>query len=81
MPGLAFAVCPVDRLEGCAGQAGSWSFDLPDIYAMQARSPGSFRFTPPAQVIAAFARALDLYEAEGAGGAARALHGEHARAV
>jgi 2-aminoethylphosphonate-pyruvate transaminase len=65
VPGLAFAICPLDRLEGRAGQAGSWSFDLPDIHAMQKRSPGSFRFTPPAQVIAAFARALDLYEAEG----------------
>ena len=65
VPGLAFAVCPVERLERSAGQAGSWSFDLADVFAMVRRSPGAFRFTPPAQVIAAFARALDLYEAEG----------------
>jgi 2-aminoethylphosphonate-pyruvate transaminase len=64
-PGLAFAVCPVDRLEGRAGQAGSWSFDLADIHAQWKRSPGGFRFTPAAQVMAAFARALDFYEAEG----------------
>jgi 2-aminoethylphosphonate-pyruvate transaminase len=64
-PGLSFAVCAVDRLAASAGQAGSWSFDLADIHMMQKRSPGAFRFTPPAQVLAAFARALDFYEAEG----------------
>jgi 2-aminoethylphosphonate-pyruvate transaminase len=66
IPGLAFAACPIDRLEACAGQAGSWSFDLSDIYAHALRSgPGRFRFTPPAQVINALNVALDLYEAEG----------------
>lgn len=65
-PGLGFAVARCDRLEACAGQAGSWSFDLGDIYAQTLRAgPGTFRFTPPAQVIAAFSVALDLWEAEG----------------
>ena len=63
---LAFAVARIDRLEACAGHAGSWSFDLADIYAHSLRSGGgSFRFTPPAQVLNAFNMALDLYDAEG----------------
>jgi 2-aminoethylphosphonate-pyruvate transaminase len=65
LPGMAFAVARVDRLQACAGNAGSWSFDLSDVYAQALRSPGSFRFTPPAQVLAAFDRAIDFYEAEG----------------
>jgi 2-aminoethylphosphonate-pyruvate transaminase len=65
-PGTSFTVGRRDRLEACKGQAGSWSLDLADIYAQTLRQgPGAIRFTPPAQVIAAFAVALDLYEAEG----------------
>lgn len=71
MPGLTFIVGRNERLEACRGQAGSWSFDLADIYAQTLRAGfGSIRFTPPAQVIAAFDVALDLYDAEG-GQAAR----------
>ena len=52
--------------EACAGNAGSWSFDLRSIYAHALRSGwGSFRFTPPAQVLNAFNVALDLFDAEG----------------
>jgi 2-aminoethylphosphonate-pyruvate transaminase len=48
------------------GQAGSWSFDLADIHAHALRNGwGSFRFTPPAQVLNALAVALDLFDAEG----------------
>ena len=62
--GLAFAVARIDRLT--PGVAGSWSFDLHDLYNHALRyGLGSFRFTPPAQVIAALAVALDLYDAEG----------------
>jgi 2-aminoethylphosphonate-pyruvate transaminase len=65
-PGLAFAVSPVARLDACVGNAGSWSFDLVDLLAQTRRSgPGSFRFTPPAQVLVAFDKALDIYEREG----------------
>jgi 2-aminoethylphosphonate-pyruvate transaminase len=67
MPGLAFIVARDDRLQACKGQAGSWSFDLADVYAQTSRSgAGSFRFTPPAQVLMAFEVALNLYDAEGA---------------
>ncbi len=62
--GVAFAVARIDRL--VPGVAGSWSLDLADIYQHALRNGwGSFRFTPPAQVLAAFAVALDLYDAEG----------------
>jgi 2-aminoethylphosphonate-pyruvate transaminase len=70
VPGLGFAVARIDRLLACAGPgaggAGSWSFDLADIYAHGLRTGGgSFRFTPPAQVLNAFNIALDLFDAEG----------------
>jgi 2-aminoethylphosphonate-pyruvate transaminase len=63
LPGIGFAVARIDRLEALAGQAGSWSFDLADVYARG--DGGSFRFTPPAQVLAALDRALDFWEEEG----------------
>jgi 2-aminoethylphosphonate-pyruvate transaminase len=66
VPGLAFAVARIDRLEACVGNAGSWSFDLADLHAQSQRStPGTFRFTPPAQVLNALNVALDLLDAEG----------------
>jgi 2-aminoethylphosphonate-pyruvate transaminase len=65
MPGLCFVISPNERLEACRGNARSWSLDLADVHANYLRSPGSFRFTPPAQSVAAFAVALDLYQEEG----------------
>ncbi len=66
LPGMAFAVARIDRLAACQGHARSWSFDLADIYQTALRSGwGSFRFTPPAQALAALHTALDLYDAEG----------------
>lgn len=66
LPGLSFAVARRDRLLTSAGNAGSWSLDLADVYANSlAEHPGASRFTPPAQAVAAFAVALDLFEAEG----------------
>jgi 2-aminoethylphosphonate-pyruvate transaminase len=63
LPGISFSITRLASLE--PGRAGSWSFDLADILAQQRRSPGSFRFTPPAQVLAALAVALDFYDREG----------------
>jgi 2-aminoethylphosphonate-pyruvate transaminase len=66
LPGIGFAVARADRLLACAGNAASWSFDLLDIHDMALRGgAGSFRFTPPAQVLAALDRALDYLDAEG----------------
>ena len=31
LPGIAFAVSRIDRLNACTGQAGSWSLDLADV--------------------------------------------------
>ena len=61
LPGLAFAVSRIDRLNECKGQAGSWSLDLTDVLANNGRP----RFTPPAQIVAAFDKALDFFDAEG----------------
>ncbi len=66
MPGMGFAIARIDRLRACAGNAGSWSFDLSDVHAHgEANDFRSFRFTPPAQVLAALGVALDLFAAEG----------------
>lgn len=65
LPGLSFIVVQNDRLQP-PGQAGSWSFDLADLLAQARRDGGGgFRFTPAAQVVAAFDTALDFYEQEG----------------
>lgn len=61
LPGIAFAVSRIDRLAESKGQAGSWSLDLTDVLANNGRP----RFTPPAQIVAAFDRALDFFDAEG----------------
>ena len=66
LPGIAFAVARIDRLLECAGNAGSWSFDLSNVYDHALRNGwGSFRFTPPAQILAALDVALDFLDAEG----------------
>ncbi len=66
LPGMGFAVARIDRLLASAGNAGSWSFDLSDVYGHTVRSgPGSSRFTPPAQLLAALDVALDYLENEG----------------
>jgi 2-aminoethylphosphonate-pyruvate transaminase len=66
LPGVAFAVARVDRLLACAGNAGSWSFDLSDLYAYIARAgQGVSRFTPPAQILAALDVALNFHDIEG----------------
>ena len=65
MPGLGFVVARVDALEA-ALPAGSWSLDLGDIWRLsRTRLDGFFRFTPPAQVLAAMAVAQADHAAEG----------------
>ena len=82
LPGLSFAVARVDRLVACQGQARGWSFDLADVYQQALRAGwGTFRFTPPAQVIASFRTALDLYDAEGGQPARLARYTANARAL
>jgi 2-aminoethylphosphonate-pyruvate transaminase len=82
LPGLSFTVARVDRLMACQGRARSWSFDLADIYQHALRVGwGSFRFTPPAQVLAAFDKALDLFDAEGGQPARLARYTANMRAL
>lgn len=66
LPGMALTVARVDSLRAGAGRAGSWSLDLADVYENGERwGRGTSRFTPAAQAIAAFAVALDRFDAEG----------------
>ena len=81
LPGLAFAVARVDALEAAQGRAGSWSFDLSDLLAHYRRMPGSFRFTPPAQAVAGFRAALDLFDEEGGQPARLARYAANMRAL
>jgi 2-aminoethylphosphonate-pyruvate transaminase len=79
LPGLAIAIARIEALEQRAGEAGSWSFDLGDIFHHAVRSGwGSFRFTPPAQILAALDTALDLHAAEGGRAARLARYRENA---
>lgn len=80
LPGIGFAISPIERVTACAGQANSWSFDLADVYAVSLRAgPGSFRFTPPVQALHAFGKALEIYKAEGGREARLARYRENAR--
>ena len=81
LPGLAFAVARQDSLAAAKGRAESWSFDLADLMEHAARAPGSFRFTPPAQAVAAFNVALDLHAAEGGAPARLARYSANLRAL
>lgn len=64
LPGMGFCVARLAAL--APGRAGSWSFDLHDVWQHALTSGwGSIRFTPPVQAIAAFEAALDAFEAEG----------------
>lgn len=82
LPGLAFVIARIDALAAHRGVAGSWSFDLCDIHDHGVRDDwGSFRFTPPAQVLAALRTALRLHEAEGGQPARLARYRENARVL
>ncbi len=82
VPGLAFAISPKEGLAGRAGQAESWCLDLADIHAHAERvGVGSFRFTPPAQVLGALAVALALLDAEGGPPARLARYQANLRAL
>jgi 2-aminoethylphosphonate-pyruvate transaminase len=80
MPGIGFAVARIDRTVAAAGNAGSWAFDLSDVYVHALRAGwGSFRFTPAVQALNAFATALDLHAAEGGQPARLARYQENAK--
>ena len=81
MPGLSVTVARNDALEH-ARPAGSWCFDLTDIFRhIRGHGEGSFRFTPPAQVVAALRVALELHQAEGGASARLARYQTNAAAL
>ena len=64
VPGMGFALIRRSVLESCEGNAHSLSLDLYDQWrAMEANA--QWRFTPPTQVIAAFAKAIEQFDAAG----------------
>ncbi|MFH5924258.1 2-aminoethylphosphonate--pyruvate transaminase [Roseomonas xinghualingensis] len=82
LPGIGFAVCPMERARERAGQAGSWCFDLGDVLLHAERSGwGSFRFTPPVQALHAFGVAMGAYLAEGGQPARLARYRENMRVL
>ena len=64
VPGLAFVIVETAHLQGCAGHSSSLSLDLFDQWR-GFEGNGQWRFTPPVQVVAGLAAALDQLEAEG----------------
>ncbi len=80
LPGIAFALARIDRLEANAGNAGSWALDLHDNHLMSVRGgPGRPRFTAPVQVVNALHTALDFFDAEGGRPARLARYTQNAR--
>lgn len=75
VPGLSFVIADLAYLKTCALNSSSVSLDL---YEQQRgfEANGQWRFTPPVQVVAALAAALDQLDAEG-GVAARHARYQH----
>ncbi|KAF0143195.1 MAG: 2-aminoethylphosphonate--pyruvate transaminase [Rhodospirillaceae bacterium] len=80
VPGLAFVLCERTVLEKTAGQAHALSLDLHAQWTAMERD-GQWRFTPPTQVVAALATALDLFEAAGGQPARFARYTENCRVL
>ncbi len=81
MPGLSFTLARIDALER-ATPAGSWCLDLGDLFRhTRGHGAGTFRFTPPAQVLAACEVALDLHRQEGGAAARLARYRANSRAL
>ncbi len=64
VPGLGYVIAETAHLRTCEGNAVSLSLDLFDQWRGFAATR-QWRFTPPVQVVAALAAALDQLEAEG----------------
>jgi 2-aminoethylphosphonate-pyruvate transaminase len=64
VPGLSFVIVETAYLQACAHNSSSLSLDLFDQWR-GFEANGQWRFTPPVQVVAALAAALDQLDAEG----------------
>jgi len=63
-PGMAFVIARRAALEQCAGNSTSLSLDVFDQWQYMEKTT-QWRYTPPTHVVAAFAAALDAFDAEG----------------
>lgn len=64
VPGFGFVIAKVAEIEAAKGNSPSLSLDVHAQWAYMQKT-GQWRFTPPTHAVAAFATALDLYDAEG----------------
>ena len=64
VPGMGFAVLRKAALEQCKGNCHSLSLDLYDQWQAYLRTK-QWRFTPPTTVVAALAKALEQFQAQG----------------
>jgi len=78
VPGLGFCIARKAALQAANGTAPSLSLDLHDQWTAMEKN-GQWRFTPPVQVIVAFDKALDLFEAEGGVAGRGARYAENCR--
>ena len=82
MPGLCFSLSASTAWSPAPARPAVGRSISPRSTPSYKRSgPGSFRFTPPAQVLASFKVALDLYDAEGGQPARLARYRENARVL
>lgn len=65
VPGCGFVIARRDALLAMRGNAHSLSLDVEWQGRFFEESQGRFRYTPPTHVVAAFAAALDAFEADG----------------
>ncbi len=78
VPGFSFIICRKSELEKCEGNAVSLSLDLYDQWKGMDKD-GKWRFTSPAHVVLAFAKALEELETEGGVKARFARYSENNR--
>ena len=76
VPGFGFVIAKVAEIEAAKGNATSLSLDVHAQWAYMQKT-GQWRFTPPTHTVAAFAAALDLYDAEGGRSARLARYTEN----
>jgi 2-aminoethylphosphonate-pyruvate transaminase len=64
VPGMGFVLIRQSVLDGCAGNSHSLAMDLHDQHQYMQKT-GQWRFTPPTQVVAALAEAVQQFNEEG----------------
>ena len=64
VPGMGFVIAKVSEMEQAKGRSHSLSLDLYDQWIYMEKT-GQWRYTPPTHVVAAFLKALEIYQEEG----------------